>query len=46
MGHIYLLSHIIILTNTFRNNKIRIALGVDNIFKRKSINVTIVVSMN
>jgi hypothetical protein len=46
MCEVYLLSHITILTIAFKNNKTGIALGADTVFQRKSINVTIVVSMN
>jgi len=46
MCKVYVLSHIIILTTAFINNKIAIALSADNIFPRISINETIVVSTN
>jgi len=46
MCKVYLLSHIIILTTAFVNNKIAITLDADNIFQRKLINETIVISTN
>jgi len=46
MCKVYLLSHIIVLTSAFINNKIAVALGADNIFQRKPINETIVISTN